>query len=237
MVTIGCIKSLTCDIDFFRLAFRYGNCDGDARDANFIKRKDRDGNDKVYGSIRVGTDICQIAPDANGEGEIKCTPESAFDKEEEALVAPEEDEEADSGTRHLGFGYTPSNTTYAMRGSANQGADNQRRLYDNSGANIDIMVVWTKEAECLNSGLIKTCTLTSTTETNMRGRIDLAIAETNTAFVYSGIFTELRLVHAYRDPTYVEPTTAIYNTALGDLMKKEDGKFGHCPREAHSLWS
>lgn len=206
------------------MAFRYGNCDGDARDANFVKRIDRDGNAKVYGSIRVGTDICQIAPNESGEGEIKCTPESDFEDEEEPLVSPEEDEESDSSTRLLGFGYTPSSTAYAMRGSATRIGGNQRRLYDDSGANIDIMVVWTNDAECLNSGLAKGCILTPATETNMRGLVDLAIAETNTAFDLSGIFTELRLVHAYRDPAYIEPTTTIFSTALTNLREKSDGK-------------
>lgn len=58
----------------------------------------------------------------------------------------------------------------------------------------------------------------------MRGLIDLAIAETNTAFQLSGILTTLRLVHAYRDPEYVEPTNTAYRIALGDLGGTTDGK-------------
>ena len=64
----------------------YGECDGDARDANFVKRIDHNGNEKVFGSIRVGSDICQIGPNADGVGEIKCTAESEFEDEKEPLI-------------------------------------------------------------------------------------------------------------------------------------------------------
>jgi hypothetical protein len=199
---------------------RYGECDGDARDANFVRRKDTNGIEGLYGSITVGPDICQISPNANGVGEINCTPQSEFKDNEEPVEAPQNVVEA-GGTRHLKVGYHPSssitNSTYSMRGQS-------RRLYDNSGATIDVLVVWTSEAECKKSGLPKACTLTPTTESNMRGLIDLAVFETNTAYNLSGINTQLRLVHAYRDPTYVEPTTAVFNTVLTNLKATSDGK-------------
>merc|ERR1711862_669820 len=59
----------------------------------------------------------------------------------------------------------------------------------------DVMVVWTKRAECKNSGLSPGCTLTTQTRANMFAKINLAVDETNTAFSLSGINTELRLVH------------------------------------------
>lgn len=133
------------------------------------------------------------------------------------------------GARNLNFGYKPSfnkNETYSVRGSAGRidlgyGGSN-RRLYDNSGANIDVLVVWTNLSECLHSGLKQGCNLTSATETNMRGLIDLAIFETNTAFNLSGVNTSLRLVYAYRDSVYVEPTD--WTISLGDLRNATDGK-------------
>ena len=69
----------------------------------------------------------------------------------------------------------------------------------------------------------------------MRGLIDLAVAETNTAFTVSGINTELRLVHAYRDDTYTEPSPNKYTAILADLQNKNDGKLDsvHIEREKY----
>lgn len=85
------------------------------------------------------------------------------------------------------------------------------------------MVVWTKRAECKKSGLAAECTLTSTTENNMRGLIDLAIAETNTALALSGVAMQLHLVHAYREPVYIENTSNAFGSALSSIRSKDDG--------------
>jgi hypothetical protein len=89
--------------------------------------------------------------------------------------------------------------------------------YDDSGGNIDVMVVWTKMAECKLSGEAEDCTVSLATEANMIARVDLAIEETNQAFEESGVQTELRLVHAYRHPTYVETNNDRSYTALKDI--------------------
>lgn len=58
----------------------------------------------------------------------------------------------------------------------------------------------------------------------MRGLIQLAIAETNTAFELSGIATQIRLVHAYRDLEFIEDTTPdAMSNALDSLRSKTDG--------------
>ena len=85
------------------------------------------------------------------------------------------------------------------------------------------MVTWTKRAECKKSGLAEGCTLSGTTENNMRGLIDLAIAETNSAFNLSGVTTQLRLVHAYREPNYHEDVTNAFGSALSSIRGKTDG--------------
>ena len=76
------------------------------------------------------------------------------------------------------------------------------------------MVLWTPKAECSVSGLGAGCPLTSTTESNMRGLIDLAVAETNTAFTNSGINAEVRLLHAYK-ASYTERPS--WSDTLNDL--------------------
>jgi hypothetical protein len=121
------------------------------------------------------------------------------------------------------FGFVPikddNQSQDLLRGKYNP--RNDRKLFDDSGNNIDIMVVWTKLAECSNAGLPSGCTVTESTENMIRGIIDLAIAETNTAFALSGIFTSLRLVHAYRDPNYVEGDD-LY-TSLTHITTPDDG--------------
>jgi hypothetical protein len=69
---------------------------------------------------------------------------------------------------------------------------------------LDIMVVWTKNAECKNSKKGTNCMTTKATTEAMRGLIDLAVAETNVAFEESGIHVTLRMVYGYRDSSYTE---------------------------------
>jgi hypothetical protein len=112
-----------------------------------------------------------------------------------------------------------------VRGSKfNQQQQEHRGLvFDDSGSTIDVMVVWTKKAECRKSDLAVGCTNTATTENNMRGLIDLAVAETNTAYTLSGVTTQLRLVHAYREPNYVEASTNAFDSALSSIRGTADG--------------
>jgi hypothetical protein len=129
--------------------------------------------------------------------------------------------------RHLkidtNFGFVPypnyRTTPSSLRGHDRQ--QNRRRVFDDSGSTIDVLVVWTKEAECGKAGLGSGCVVTPATAAIMRGLIDLAVAETNTAYTLSGVFTSLRLVHAYRDPDYVE--TNDYYTSLNHVTGKDDG--------------
>jgi hypothetical protein len=194
----------------------YGDCDGDADDANFVYRLDKNGNKKLYGSIKVGNDICRIAPSINGDDEIVCTPKSQFIDEDIAVNSSTK--KFPQVRRDLKFGFTVAPKSSLRGNNHHNGA---RQLYDDSGANIDVMVVWTMEAECRNAGLSKGCTLTAATEDKMRGLIDLAVAETNTAFTLSGINSVLRLVHAYRDPDYFEAAT--FGSMLDQLTFANDG--------------
>ena len=206
----------------------YGSsCDGDASDANFIRRSDTEGNVQVFGSVRVGSDVCQISPNAQGISEMTCTAMADFPPEKDAIEPPPEDEDdfTDRASQNFHFGFNPrlvenktDKVSQSLRGNP------RRTLYDNSGATIDVMVVWTKQAECQWSKLSSTCTISRTTENNMRGLIDLAVAEANIAFNLSGILSSLRLVHAYRDPLYVEPTNNTFDTSLIELQTTSDGK-------------
>ncbi len=71
----------------------------------------------------------------------------------------------------------------------------------------------------------------------MRGLIDLAIAKKNSAYydqsfsaagmTSSSTTQQLRLVHAYREPYYVEKDTDHFGSALSSLESKRDGIFDY----------
>jgi hypothetical protein len=88
---------------------------------------------------------------------------------------------------------------------------------------LDIMVVWTTDAECNNNNLNSGCTTTAASEAAMRGLIDLAVSETNVAFVNSGIFVNLQLVHAYRETTYTEYETDDRHSLRNALYDMKEG--------------
>lgn len=95
----------------------------------------------------------------------------------------------------------------------------RRLTYDDSGSNIDVMIVWTKKAECKLSGQAANCQLSHNTHAAMETEIELMVGEANTAYSLSGIHTELRLTHAYRHETYVENTLP---QALRDVRRTDD---------------
>jgi hypothetical protein len=205
----------------------YGSCDGDADDANFITRVDRSGKESVHGSIHVGSDVCRIGPNILGEDEIQCIPQADFKAEDDPKDIPNTESSENDRMQTIGdttFGFSPAPYIQNVSQSSLRGYNqhhNDRELFDDLGSNIDIMVVWTREAECGAAGLSASCTVTTATENIMRGVIDLAIAETNAAYQFSGIFTVLRLVHAYRDPDYVEGGS--FGTYLDHLTNSNDG--------------
>eukprot|EP00521_Asterionellopsis_glacialis_P009153 CAMPEP_0195286410 /NCGR_PEP_ID=MMETSP0707-20130614/3884_1 /TAXON_ID=33640 /ORGANISM="Asterionellopsis glacialis, Strain CCMP134" /LENGTH=579 /DNA_ID=CAMNT_0040346045 /DNA_START=118 /DNA_END=1857 /DNA_ORIENTATION=+ len=79
-----------------------------------------------------------------------------------------------------------------------------RHLQQVKPSQIDVMVVWTRRAECRNSNMNQNCNVDGNTRNNMMALVNLAVAETNTAFQQSGVVHRLRLVHAYRHKTYSE---------------------------------
>jgi hypothetical protein len=199
----------------------YGTCDGDANDANFITRVDTSGKESVFGSIHVGGDICKISPNIHGEDEIQCSPQSDYKSEYDPVSIPLNRQTEQLSDTRFGFAsaYIANESQPSLRGYNRLHGDG-RELFDNSGGNIDTMVLWTKAAECVNAGLIATCSVNATTENKMRGLVDLAITETNTAYELSGIFSMLRLVHAYRDSDYVESGNVV--TDLNRLASRDD---------------
>jgi hypothetical protein len=242
--------SLTCSCTRFN---RHGDCDGDASDVNFIilHPDEYDYDDeygdlnehesRVFGSIHVGAHICQIGPNpTTGTSEIRCQPDQNFVPNAvdhyHDLHAPPATAAASSTTNHnarktsaLHFGYSPLPSRQTVRSShLRAGTSNSHRdLYDDSGSTVDLLVVWTTAAECRASGMdnASSCTLSAATRRTIMGAIQLAVSETNTAFVESGVQTQLRLVHAYREANYVESTTSKpgFRDDLFRLQNPSDG--------------
>jgi hypothetical protein len=196
---------------------------GEGSAANFVLVNVSGIGEKIFGSVvdPSSSSICTISIDQDGDNEVSCNPFSSFKDEEDAEIL---DEVVD--------GYHTLYNDRRLRGGVRQHLPsymrNQQRerslQYNDLGGTIDILVVWTKKAECKRSNLADACTITAITTANMRGLVQLAVAETNQAFVNSGVNTQLRLVHAYLDDTYVEPATSTFSTALYDLQGLTDGK-------------
>ena len=190
----------------------HGECYGSDNDANFVQIFDADGKTTIFGSIHIGEDSCQIAPNHVGDLEMECNPYSAFEDEWEADDLDDEDD-----SRHL----VATDAVFAMSKSNNL----RRRLqtdYDD-GKTLDLMVLWTKSAECGYSGMSYPCDLTAATEARMRNLITLAVSVTDDAFSLSGIDAKIRVVHAYRHETYEEPSSNSWNTMAVQLRNDNDG--------------
>jgi len=76
--------------------------------------------------------------------------------------------------------------------------ESRRRTNEDNGVEIDVMVVWTKKAECLNARREISCKVNAITKDFMQALVNLAVQETNVAMSNSGVSTQLNLVHSYR---------------------------------------
>ena len=168
-------------------------------------------DDKVFATISDDDEICTLRPQAGGgDSVMECFPRDELPEEGDELHE-EENKEGNQEDNHDRYLRTRDDSSH-------------RQLDD--GSELDVMVVWTNQAECEQTyGFgVRTCTFDATTDQNMRLMVDLAISQTNTAFQRSGINTRVRLVHAYRDSTYVEPQYNKIDTALYHLRDQGDGQ-------------
>ena len=201
-----------------QVGFFHGEVDDGKKIINFISTEDK----SFFGSIidMLEHKVYQFQPKADGKMHVIKKTVSDFIDHDDKLSA-----------QQLNLN---RNKTQLSIFEGNEGTNSDL------GDVIDVMIVWTKTSECRNSGLIEDCILTAVTKSNMMGKIRLAIEETNSAFIRSGIGTRLRLVYAYLHPTYQESDLA---TSLNHLTDGHDGvlddvhekraKYG---ADAVSLW-
>ena len=88
---------------------------------------------------------------------------------------------------------------------------------------LDVLVLYTRNAECRNADSPRGCARSAQTETAMQDLINLAVTETNAAFAMSMVMPYLNLLHAAYDPS-VESDRATSATALASLQGRGDGK-------------
>jgi len=187
---------------------------GDTEDGTATVDMVKQGKD-IFASIvnTVTNTITQIGPDANDNLVVTETSTNDY---------PEDAPPHDTGE--------PDDFLLLEQGSVqvrdHEGADD--------GSLLDVLVVWTHYAECGRSSLPKGCTHTTQTETNIKGTINLAIQESNTAFELSEVHTDLRLVHMYRDTEGFDESAG-YSNALNKITGKTDGVMDsvHTEREKY----
>jgi hypothetical protein len=168
-------------------------------------------------------EVHSIGPDANGDMTVTERLQDDYGLELDPQDNMDPQDDMDPQERAL-----LSSTSVGLRGTHH---DDGRALQATSILNV--LVPWTPGAECRNSGLSRGCALTPTTESNMRGTIDLAIAETNTAYTLSGVGIELALALAYYT-NYDD--SAGFSTSLNRLQSQSDGYMddAHTHRETHN---
>mmetsp|Transcript_4764 Transcript_4764/g.6891 ORF Transcript_4764/g.6891 Transcript_4764/m.6891 type:complete len:1246 (-) Transcript_4764:33-3770(-) len=103
-----------------------------------------------------------------------------------------------------------------------QPQQNLRRLVD-SPERLDVMVLYTKNAMCSAAGFSRggRCEAKSINKATIEGLINLAVAETNTAYELSGINTRLNLVHIHYEANYDDHSNG-WETTLEALRNSND---------------
>ncbi|CAB9512915.1 Peptidyl-Asp metalloendopeptidase [Seminavis robusta] len=87
----------------------------------------------------------------------------------------------------------------AVQKSIVNGGENQAAASANTI--IDVLVVWTMNAECVKSSLAAGCAVSDDTQAKMQAAVTLMMSETNRVYENSNLDLTLRLAHAQRDTT------------------------------------
>jgi len=193
----------------------------------FVTSTTRDGIRMVTGTIHnANGTVFQIRQLADGEV-IVDEIQDGFDRElEPPSSAMEGYREADiPGPTVMVDGLvTDENAARYLRTTGSGGRALQSGL-----TQIDVMVIYTKGAMCAAAGY-GTGGYCDATSTNNQGTIEslinLAISETNTAYVRSGIPAKLRLVKTHFDATYDDYRNQ-FGTTLAYLKGKSDGQLDY----------
>lgn len=166
----------------------------------------RNENNQIVGTLVDFTEhtVSQFYLDADGNQLVKVTKSSDFPPELDPVEVVDETNQRMLKDTH--FGAASSSTKRMLQGI---------NL-------IDVLVVWTANAECRNSGLNAGCIRTAQTYMNMMDKVHLANVETNDALSLSGSNTRILVVHSeYID--YTEHKVGATSLALSELRDPTDG--------------
>jgi len=205
---------------------------GSSSNAHFHGESDDDGSsfeyilsgsnsDAMFGSLVHVTDstVSQFSVDAIGQAVVDIIPTNDFPAESDPVV---DDQRVLEETSLSNLRGKKLSSETPGKASLQFFHDGSRKLEDDLGGNLDVLVVWTANAECRNSGKSRGCVRSGQTETNIQARINLAVTETNTAYDLSGVTTQLKLVHAeYIE--YTELSSNAFGNALTQLRSTTDG--------------
>jgi hypothetical protein len=172
--------------------------------------------------------VMQIRIDSEGNNFVHVTPSSDFPPEADPIDESPPPPPASINEMTNQRDLSQSSSKGVTGGSATH--DTVQRNTNETPITIDVMVLWTKKAECANAGFSSNCSVNVSTAEQMEDLIQLAIQETNTAYQLSGVDIQLQLVHSYRS-NYVEPSSNAFSTSLDDLKIQTDGEMD----EVHSL--
>lgn len=197
----------------------------DGSSFQYIRNKDN----KIFGSLVDLTDqtVSKFRLDSDGNQVVDTIPTKDFPPEADPPEAadPIHDERMLLKSEEP----IPSSSSSSSQANSLRGVHSSRSrdLLDDLGGNLDVLVVWTSNAECRNSGLARGCSRTATTTANMKSLINLAVAETNTAYDLSGVNTQLNLVHARHVGPYTEVSGDAFSKALNHITSPSDGVIDH----------
>ena len=136
-----------------------------------------------------------------------------FFAENDIVIPPPE--LTDTPVSNSSFGFV-TNTNFTTR---------SRKLVDD-GSVQDILIVVSRGAMCNAAGWGSggTCAMTASNQAPILGLVDLAISETNLAFLTSGINTILNLAHVHFDDTFNDyGVGGDWSGTLGTLGQPNDG--------------
>ena len=175
--------------------------------------------------------VYRIWSDADGNLQAAGTPSSAFPPELEAIQvqAPEVSQQDTEGwsspwsnRRYLRASLS-SNHTIPI-----QTTRSLQQSQSSTVTSLNIMILWTPQAECHAAGLGDKCDRTASSTAQIQALTELAVQETNVALVESGVHIQLQLV--YSNMTDYDEKKG-WNRALSDLRSKQNGKMD----EIHTL--
>jgi|AntRauTorckE5430_2_1112549.scaffolds.fasta_scaffold03512_3 hypothetical protein len=182
-------------------------------------------NGQIFGSMTNVNDdtVMHIRVDVNGTNVVEITPSSEFRPEADAVFEVEPSVLPSDEPSVL-----PSDEPSVLQTSRSappQSNSGERLLFDrvakpsvtrrvNTFVTIDVLVLWTKDAECENARVGSGCTRSTYTKGVMDDLIEAAISETNVAYEKSGVELQLRLVHSELVDHINEPVNNAFGATL-----------------------